>query len=121
MDLGSTTVIMQSIDLNTGQVLAEKSRFNRQIDYGDEILSRIFYTKGRPDHLDELQASTVRTFCDLLDDLAAQTGIAPEAYSMMIVSGNTTMTHLFLGIDPWPIFEVPFTPMSVSYTHLPGQ
>ena len=69
VDLGSTTVIMQSIDLNTGQVLAEKSRFNRQIDYGDEILSRIFYTKGRPDHLDELQASTVRTFCDLRDCL----------------------------------------------------
>lgn len=111
VDLGSTTVIIQSIDLNTGQVLAEKSRFNRQIDYGDEILSRIFYTKGRPDHLDELQASTVQTFCDLFDDLTAQTGIAPEAYSIMIVSGNTTMTHLFLGIDPWPIFEVPFTPM----------
>ncbi|WP_195267614.1 ASKHA domain-containing protein [Eubacterium sp. 1001713B170207_170306_E7] len=121
VDLGSTTVIMQSIDLNTGQILAEKSRFNEQIAYGDEILSRIFYTKGRPDHLDTLQASTVHTLCALLDDLSAQTGIASEAYSIMMVSGNTTMTHLFLGIDPWPIFELPFTPMFNHTGFIPAE
>lgn len=121
VDLGSTTVIMQAVNLNTGSILAEKSRFNGQIDYGDEILSRIFYTKGRPDHLAELQDSTVRTFCALLEDLSAETGIAPEAYSVMIVSGNTTMTHLFLGIDPWPIFELPFTPMFNHTGFIPGE
>ncbi|MEG0309345.1 MAG: ASKHA domain-containing protein [Eubacterium sp.] len=110
VDLGSTTVVMEAVDLNTGKSLAKKSVVNGQIAFGTEILSRIFYTKGRPDHLEELQQSIVDTFCGLLKVMESETGIASENFSMMVVAGNTTMTHLLLGIDPWPIFEAPFIP-----------
>ena len=51
VDLGSTTIIMQLVDLNNGQVIAEESTFNKQIKYGEDILSRIFYTKQYEDGL----------------------------------------------------------------------
>ena len=64
VDYGSTTLVMQVVDLLTGKVLTEQSIFNRQIPYGEEILSRIFYTKDDPEHLKELQQVTADSFND---------------------------------------------------------
>ena len=45
VDLGSTTIVMELADLNTGEILASESVFNPQINWGEDILSRIFYTR----------------------------------------------------------------------------
>ncbi|WP_050740253.1 ASKHA domain-containing protein [Acetobacterium bakii] len=111
VDLGSTTVTMELVDLNSGEILAEESIFNHQIDFGDDILSRIFYTKSKPLHLKEVQESTLQSFRELMLMLSERTGVASETCGIMVVSGNTTMIHFLLGIDPWPIFEAPFTPV----------
>ena len=47
VDYGSTTLVMQVVDLHTGETLAQQTAFNPQIPYGEEILSRIFYTKDQ--------------------------------------------------------------------------
>ena len=60
-DLGSTTIIMELVDLNTGETLASESVFNPQIAYGDDILTRIFYTKDHPERRRELQEDLVTT------------------------------------------------------------
>ena len=44
VDYGSTTLVMQVVDLHTGETLTQQTAFNPQIPYGEEILSRIFYT-----------------------------------------------------------------------------
>ncbi|MBC3889985.1 DUF4445 domain-containing protein [Acetobacterium paludosum] len=111
VDLGSTTVAMEIVDLNTGAVLGQMSVFNHQIKFGDDILSRIFYTKGKCSHLKEIQKSTIETFSELLNSLKEKTGIDPKESYIMVVSGNTTMIHFLLGIDPWPIFQYPFAPV----------
>lgn len=111
VDLGSTSVTMELIDLNTGGILGEESILNHQIAYGDDILSRIFYVKGKPLHLKEVQNSTIQCFCELLAILKKKTGVNTQECGIMIVSGNTTMIHFLLGIDPWPIFEAPFAPV----------
>ena len=111
VDLGSTSVAMRMVDLNTGRVLGEESRLNDQIQYGDDILSRIFYAKNKPEHLIAVQQATVSTFNALLHRLEETTGIKAQESCMMVVSGNTTMIHFLLGIDPWPIFEYPFAPV----------
>ena len=54
--------MMQVVDLHTGETLAQQTAFNPQIPYGEEILSRIFYTKDQPEHLKELQQKTVEGF-----------------------------------------------------------
>ena len=111
VDLGSTTVIMELVDLATGQVLAQESDFNGQIPWGEEILSRIFYVKHKPQRLRELQEATLNTLRGLIARLEGVTGVAPADCGLMVLAGNTTMTHLLLGIDPWPIFPTPGAPV----------
>ncbi len=109
-DLGSTTINMRLVNLNTGGVLAQKSMFNSQRKIGDEILSRIFYVKDNDLRLSELQKQTADDLNLLADDLCKLASIAPEDCSAMVVSGNTTMIHFLLGFDPWFVFHTPYTP-----------
>jgi uncharacterized 2Fe-2S/4Fe-4S cluster protein (DUF4445 family) len=109
-DLGSTTVIMQLIDLNTGNILCEESRVNHQVRFGDDILSRIFYVKDNDAHLRELQQCTLLNFIELMEKIQTATGISSDKCGIFIIGGNTTMIHFLLGIDPWFIFYTPYTP-----------
>lgn len=111
VDLGSTSVAMKMVDLNTGNVLGEESILNHQIAFGDDILTRIFYTKGKEHHLKQIQTSTLETFNDLLNRMKEKTMIDPSESCVMVVSGNTTMIHFLLGIDPWSVFQYPFAPV----------
>ena len=111
VDLGSTTITMQLINLNNKQVIAQESTFNKQVKYGEDILSRIFYTKQYKNGLREIQKSTIESFKELINKLEIKSNINIKNCSIMIVSGNTTMTHFLLGINPWTIFQSPFTPV----------
>ena len=111
VDLGSTTIAMQVVNLNNGQVIAQESTFNKQIKYGEDILSRIFYTKQYENGLNEIQKSTVESFNELIDILEEKTKINIKECGIMTVAGNTTMTHFLLGINPWTVFQSPFTPV----------
>ncbi|KZL88559.1 hypothetical protein CLMAG_62140 [Clostridium magnum DSM 2767] len=77
-DLGSTTVVMQLVDLNSGNVLCEESILNHQATYGADILSRIFYVKDNEDHLKEIQQATLNNFRELMDKIHSLTGISPS-------------------------------------------
>ncbi len=110
VDLGSTTIIMQLVDLTSGEVLGQESMFNAQKKYGDEILSRIFYVKDHPERLNEVQECTLDIFRELIDMLHRKTGVAGTDCSVMVVAGNTTMIHFLLGYDPWCVFHAPYAP-----------
>ena len=107
-DLGSTGVVMQLIDCGSGAVIAEESAPNGQIAWGDDILTRIFACKGSPETLRLLQKATLQTLLELMAQLAEQTGVAPEDCISMVVSGNTTMIHFLLGMDPFCVFSAPY-------------
>ena len=74
-DLGSTSVTMELVDLNRGEIVAKATRYNLQRAFGDDILTRIFYGKDQPDHLKELQEATAETLRLLMGDLTEQSGI----------------------------------------------
>lgn len=114
VDLGSTTVFMQLIDLNTGRIVAEDSVFNNQIAYGEDILSRIFYVKGKEERLQEIKKCTIDSIRTLMGKLEKDTGVSSTDCDIMVLGGNTTMVHFLLGIDPWFIFHTPYTP---SFNH----
>lgn len=111
VDLGSTSVAMQMVDLNTSAILGEEKMLNQQIRFGDDILSRIFYGKDHRSHLKEIQETTLATLNQLLSQLEEKTGIKTKTATVTVISGNTTMIHFLLGIDAWPIFEYPFAPV----------
>ena len=111
MDLGSTMLAMELLDLNTGKVVCAEGTANPQIKYGEDILSRITYGKDNQDHIRELQQAAVSGFDYLLDKLTKASGIDVRKASLMVVGGNTTMIHFLMGIDAFCIFMTPFTPM----------
>ena len=94
--------------MNTGKVLWQKSVFNHQIDYGQDILTRIFYGKDNPLKLEEIRKATVDSFLELFKKMEQNTGISGEQCASMVIAGNTTMTHFLYGLDAFCVFSSPY-------------
>ena len=121
VDYGSTTIVMQLVDLNSGNVIGEEKVVNGQVQYGTDILTRITYSLEDPSHAQDLQKTTVETFRQLLEALTDATGIDAAKCPVMIVSGNTTMIHFLLGLNAWTVFASPFAPVSSDPGFLWGE
>jgi len=111
LDIGTTSVWGQLLDLNKRQTLAEASDYNSQIRYGDDVISRIVYSQ-RPGGLKQLQESVVGTINGIIRELADKSGVNLARVSHMTAAGNTIMTHLLLGLDPKYLRESPYTPVA---------
>lgn len=121
VDYGSTTIVMQLVDLNSGSAIGEEKVVNGQVQYGTDILTRITYSLEDPSHAQDLQKATVETFRQLLEALTDATGINAAKCPVMIVSGNTTMIHFLLGLNAWTVFASPFAPVSSDPGFLWGE
>ena len=114
VDYGSTTIVMQLVDLNSGTVIGEEKAVNGQTAYGTDILTRITYSLEEPAHMEDLQRVTAQTFDRLLSRLEENTGIEAAKCPVMIVSGNTTMIHFLLKLNAWTVFASPYAPVSAE-------
>ena len=112
VDYGSTTIVMQLVDMNSGMVIGEAKAVNGQTVYGTDILTRITYSLEDPTRMDELQCVTAETFALLLSRLSEETGIEAEKCPIMILSGNTTMIHFLLKLNAWTVFASPYAPVA---------
>ena len=111
LDIGTTTVWGQLLDLNQRRTLAESSDYNPQIQYGDDVITRIVYSQ-KPGGLKKLQESVVGTINGIIRELIARAGVELSRVSHMTAAGNTIMTHLLLGLDPKYVRESPYTPVA---------
>lgn len=109
VDLGSTSVAMQLLNCNTGEVLAQESSYNHQIAFGEDILTRIFYSKDDCGHLEEIRRATVDTFLEVMEKLEKNSGISKNELVSMVVAGNTTMIHFLIGMDAFCVFSSPYS------------
>ncbi|MFA6011623.1 MAG: ASKHA domain-containing protein [Desulfobacteraceae bacterium] len=109
VDLGTTRVVLRLLDIERGSVLGEISFDNPQIGIGPDILTRIHFTE-KQEGLDTIQQMIVKGFNDHIRVLTQDAGLEPESIQLMAVAGNTTMTHLFLGIEPRYIIREPYIP-----------
>lgn len=98
IDIGTTTVKMNLVDLITGKTAASGGEYNRQQQYGDDVINRIIYSVDGPAGQETLRRAVVDTINDLVDRMLAEKDIQPEQVYSCVVAGNTTMTHLFLGV-----------------------
>lgn len=108
IDLGSTTVAVRLIDMNSGEILCEDSTYNDQIQYGTDILTRIFACTGHPEVLEKIRQLTVNSIVRVEKQIAEKTGIQPEDVIETVVSANTTMVHFLIGMDPFCVFQTPY-------------
>ncbi len=109
IDIGTTTVTAYLVHLDTGEVLAQAAEYNDQVSRGEDVVSRIIYA-GKDGGLAELGDLVRSTIAVLLERLRLRTGVTPDDILKVTVAGNTTMTHLFLGIPPASIRLTPYIP-----------
>ena len=114
IDIGTTTVYGQLIDLITGDILAEYGDFNGQISYGEDIISRIMYAE-KPGGLDKLHEVVTRTINKIIYKIVNRSGVNREEVSTITLAGNTTLTQILLKVDPRHIRRSPYVPASTLY------
>ena len=112
VDYGSTTIVMQLIDMNSGAEIARSSLPNGQRAYGTDILTRITYAMEDAAHAEDLHRATADTFNRLLAAIREESGIDASALPAMILSGNTAMIHFLLKLDGWTVFAAPYAPVA---------
>ncbi|MCL5019327.1 MAG: ASKHA domain-containing protein [Patescibacteria group bacterium] len=116
IDIGTTTIAVQLINLCDGKILCETTEYNSQIMYGADIISRIIYSLK--DHgLEKLRSKVLSTINTLIETIVAEIGINSADITCCSIAGNTTMQHLLLGITPRYIREEPYVPAVLHFSH----
>ncbi|MDP2718829.1 MAG: ASKHA domain-containing protein [Dehalococcoidia bacterium] len=114
VDIGTTNVVIDLVDLATGRILDRASERNKQIIRGEDVISRIYYSeKGKG--LLELQNLVIETINLLINDLAKKHKFSPDEVEDMVVAGNTIMLHFFLGLRAKSLREEPYVPTLIDF------
>jgi uncharacterized 2Fe-2S/4Fe-4S cluster protein (DUF4445 family) len=114
VDIGTTTVVAYLVELLEGRLVEVGSTYNSQIRFGDDVITRIVHaTEGGG--LGELRDTVVGDINELVRVMAARHGVNLSDIESATVSGNTTMAHLFWGLDPGYIREEPYIPTVNSF------
>ena len=110
VDIGTTSVAAFLVDMYKGELLARASSGNGQIKYGADVINRmIFAAKG--DGLDKLNHAIIHeTINPILDKMFADAGVDPDEVISFVAAGNTTMSHLLLGVYPDFLRREPYVP-----------
>jgi uncharacterized 2Fe-2S/4Fe-4S cluster protein (DUF4445 family) len=112
LDIGTTTLVLSLVDMETGRTISTASDYNRQARAGDDVIARIAYAEEGG--LEELQGLVLQTINHLLLEARASSNppLGPCDVTALSVAGNTTMVHLFLGLDPKHIRYEPYVPVT---------
>ncbi len=110
IDIGTTTVTMVLVDLENGKILAKGSSGNGQIRYGADVINRII-EQGKPGGKKKLQDAIVKeTLNPIIASLCKSAGINARSILQLCVAANTTMNHLFVGVDAESVRMEPYIP-----------
>ena len=111
VDVGTTTIMANLINLNDGKICGKTAAYNSQIRYGEDVIRRIVYTQENKDGLEKLHNSVIKDINNLTQTLVDQCSIQPGDVNYMVCTGNTTMIHILLGITPENIRREPYIPV----------
>ncbi len=118
IDIGTTTVSMVLVDLETGKILAKGSSGNGQIRYGADVINRIIEST-RPGGKKKLQDAIIKeTLTPIIANLCKAAGIKATAILRLSIGANTTMNHLLLGVDADPVRMDPYIPSFFAWEDL---
>jgi len=109
VDLGTTKIVVQLVDMRTGEAVAAVAAENPQVLYGDDIATRLAAARD-PATLEEMRVAAVSAVNNLVKAAALDHGVGlGEVYAAVVV-GNTVMHHLFLGLDVRGLGSSPYVP-----------
>lgn len=109
VDVGTTTLAAQLLDLQTGDVLAVQTALNPQAAYGADVMTRIEYASGNPEQLGEVVRARIgKLIAGMVE------GLDWERVVGVLLCGNTVMHHLFGALDVTPLAAAPFAPTQLG-------
>ena len=108
MDLGTTTVVLELVDLSDGSRAGTAADWNAQAPYGADVISRAQFCADHPDGLRTLQ----KVIREQTEKLLQQLGTTQGGLKSLFIAGNTIMQHIYAGLDPLPIARAPFKPLA---------
>jgi len=114
LDIGTTTVVAQLIDLAKGEIIDTVGDYNRQAAFGEDVVSRIIYACEQ-NGLEDLHKVVVKNINDLIKELTGRTNFNQSNITSLLCSGNTTMAHLLFKLEPCHIRRDPYIPTATSY------
>ena len=121
VDIGTTSVVVCLVNLITNEVIEKISSGNAQIKYGADVINRIVFAI-RKNNLEVMKKAIVdETINPLIESLYTSTGIDKNNVVRVVLSGNTTMVTLFLGIYPDYLRLEPYIPPYLNSPKLMGE
>ena len=110
IDIGTTTVSAVLINMENGEILAKGSAGNGQIRFGADVINRIIESQ-KPGGRKKLQDAVIReTINPMIREMCKSAGLPKSQIYRMCVASNTTMNHLFAGINADPLRMEPYIP-----------
>ncbi|MCP3953162.1 MAG: DUF4445 domain-containing protein [Desulfobacterales bacterium] len=113
IDVGTTTIVVYLVDMADGAVLAAASGHNRQAACGDDVINRMVCAEK--DGVKKLSTMALGTINNLIGQAMDSADVAADRIKNVVVSGNTTMAHLLLGIEPRYIRREPYIPTVAEF------
>ncbi len=121
IDIGTTTVSMVYVDMESGEILAKGSSGNGQIRYGADVINRIIEST-RPGGKKKLQDAIVKeTLTPIMANLCKAANINARSILRLCIGANTTMNHLLVGVDADPVRMDPYIPSFFAWEGLKAQ
>lgn len=125
VDIGTTTVVVNLVDLLTGEVLGTACDHNKQITLGEDVIARMMHSEEHGMHeLTRLARDTINACIDiLLRREARRRGetVTENDVAAAAIAGNTVMTQMFLGIKTDHVRLEPYVPVAHDFTPVRGR
>ena len=110
VDIGTTTVSALIIDMLNGDILAKATTGNGQIRFGADVINRIIESR-KPGGQKKLQDAVIKeTINPLVETMCRTSGLKNHQIYRMCVGANSTMNHLFAGVNADPLRTEPYIP-----------
>ncbi|MHC5061693.1 MAG: ASKHA domain-containing protein, partial [Planctomycetota bacterium] len=106
-DIGTTTVVIQLMNLGNGTIVDTEAAYNSQINFGEDYIRRIMYAEQN-NAFDQMQASIVNDVNGLIVTLAERNQVSLQDITAVICAGNTAMIHFLLNLDATRIRREPY-------------
>ena len=111
IDVGTTSVVVELVDLASGAIIEVASRMNPQTTFGGDIMSRIAFAKKDPNGTRKLNRKVIGLANQLILEVCENAQVDRAHIYKVVIVGNTCMHHLFLGIDPSRVGFSPYAPI----------
>jgi uncharacterized 2Fe-2S/4Fe-4S cluster protein (DUF4445 family) len=122
LDIGTTTIVAELVDLESGETVDVRSSLNPQTVFGGDVLTRISYGMDQPDGIETMRESIIEGVNKMILHLCSAHGLNDDEIFEAVVAGNTTMLHLMLGVDAGSLARAPFRPVFTRQLRLsPGK